>query len=192
GILRIRYDRYSGLGSSVSELSDDVVVDAAVRRLQTGMIDDQVHFREPGMEYKADMEIESGAAVAGGLTSFMDMPNTSPPTLDAAALENKYQRAAGRVRGNYGFYMGTSVDNLEAIQRLDPLSAPGVKVFVGASTGNMLVDDPVILDAIFRDVPTPIITHCEDTPMIEANTARYKAQYGDDIPAEFHPDIRSR
>ncbi|HEU4773753.1 MAG TPA: dihydroorotase, partial [Lysobacter sp.] len=192
GDLRVRDGLIVEIGTGLSARTGEVVVDAAGRRLLPGMIDDQVHFREPGMEYKADMAIESGAAVAGGLTSFMDMPNTSPPTLDAVALEDKYRRAAGRVRGNYGFYMGTSTDNLEAIQRLDPLSAPGVKVFMGASTGNMLVDDPEVLDAVFRDVPTPVITHCEDTPMIEANMARYKAKYGDDIPAECHPDIRSR
>ncbi len=192
GDLRIADGRIAEIGQGLASRHGETVVDAAGRRLLPGMIDDQVHFREPGMEYKADMAIESGAAVAGGLTSFMDMPNTSPPTLDAAALEDKYRRAAGRVRGNYGFYMGTSTDNLEAIQRLDPRSAPGVKVFMGASTGNMLVDDPVVLDAVFRDVPTPIITHCEDTPMIEAAMAVYKAKYGDDIPAECHPDIRSR
>ncbi|MEO6170620.1 MAG: dihydroorotase [Lysobacter sp.] len=192
GDLRIADGRIGEIGQGLASRHGETVVDAAGRRLLPGMIDDQVHFREPGMEYKADMAIESGAAVAGGLTSFMDMPNTSPPTLDAAALEDKYRRAAGRVRGNYGFYMGTSTDNLEAIQRLDPRSAPGVKVFMGASTGNMLVDDPEVLDAVFRDVPTPIITHCEDTPMIEAAMAVYKAKYGDDIPAECHPDIRSR
>jgi len=156
------------------------------------MIDDQVHFREPGLEYKADMASESAAAVAGGLTSFMDMPNTNPPTLDAVALEDKYLRAAGRAWGNYGFYMGTSTGNLDAIRALDPRTAPGVKVFMGASTGNMLVDDPVVLDAVFREAPTPIITHCEDTPMIDAELARYVAKYGDDIPASCHPDIRSR
>jgi len=192
GDLRFEDGRITGIGKGLSARTNETVVDAAGRRLLPGMIDDQVHFREPGMEYKADMAVESGAAVAGGLTSFMDMPNTSPPTLDAEALEDKYRRAAGRVRGNYGFYMGTSTTNLEHIQRLDPLTAPGVKVFMGASTGNMLVDDPEVLDAVFRDVPTPIITHCEDTPMIEAATARYKAQYGDDIPAACHPDIRSR
>ena len=192
GDLRIADGRIAEIGTGLQARAGEIVVDAAGRRLLPGMIDDQVHFREPGMEYKADMAVESGAAVAGGLTSFMDMPNTSPPTLDAGALEDKYRRAAGRVRGNYGFYMGTSTTNLEHIQRLDPLTAPGVKVFMGASTGNMLVDDPEVLDAVFRDVPTPIITHCEDTPMIEAATARYKAQYGDDIPAACHPDIRSR
>ena len=192
GDLRIEDGRIAQIGAGLSARDGEAVVDAAGRRLLPGMIDDQVHFREPGMEYKADIAIESAAAVAGGLTTFMDMPNTNPPTLNADALEDKYRRAAGRAWGNYGFYLGASNDNLEAIQRLDPRTAPGVKVFMGASTGNMLVDDPDILDAIFRDVPTPIITHCEDTPMIDAELARYKAKYGDDIPAECHPDIRSR
>lgn len=192
GDLRIDGERIAEIGAGLSARAGETVIDARGRRLLPGMIDDQVHFREPGMEYKADMATESAAAVAGGLTTFMDMPNTSPPTLDAAALEDKYRRAAGRAWGNFGFYLGASNDNLAAIQSLDPRSAPGVKVFMGASTGNMLVDDPVTLDAIFRDVPTPIITHCEDTPMIDAELARYKAKYGDDIPAQFHPDIRSR
>ena len=192
GDLRITDGRIAQIGSGLSAGARDTVVDAAGRRLLPGMIDDQVHFREPGLEYKADMATESAAAVAGGLTSFMDMPNTSPPTLDAAALEDKYRRAAGRAWGNFGFYMGASNDNLAAIRALDPLAAPGIKVFMGASTGNMLVDDPDTLDAIFREAPTPIITHCEDTPMIEALLARYRAEYGDDIPAAAHPDIRPR
>ncbi|HEY5781018.1 MAG TPA: dihydroorotase [Lysobacter sp.] len=192
GDLRIESGRIAQIGSGLKARGNETVVDASGCRLLPGMIDDQVHFREPGLEYKADMATESAAAVAGGLTSFMDMPNTSPPTLDAAALEDKYRRAAGRVWGNYGFYLGASNDNLAAIQSLDPRTAPGIKVFMGASTGNMLVDNPEILDGIFRDAPTPIITHCEDTPMIDAELARYKAQYGDDIPAACHPDIRSR
>lgn len=192
GDLRIESGRIAQIGSGLKARGNETVVDASGCRLLPGMIDDQVHFREPGLEYKADMATESAAAVAGGLTSFMDMPNTNPPTLDAAALEDKYRRAAGRVWGNYGFYLGASNDNLAAIQSLDPRTAPGIKVFMGASTGNMLVDNPEILDGIFRDAPTPIITHCEDTPMIDAELARYKAQYGDDIPAACHPDIRSR
>ncbi|QSX75427.1 dihydroorotase [Lysobacter arenosi] len=192
GDLRIEAGRIAQIGSGLSARDGETVVDAGGRRLLPGMIDDQVHFREPGMEYKADIATESAAAVAGGLTTFMDMPNTNPPTLDAAALENKYQRATGRAWGNFGFYMGASNDNLAAIQSLDPRTAPGIKVFMGASTGNMLVDNPDILDGIFRDAPTPIITHCEDTPMIDAEMARYKAKYGDDIPAACHPDIRSR
>jgi dihydroorotase len=192
GDLRVTDGRIAQIGQGLSARDGDTVIDAAGRRLLPGMIDDQVHFREPGLEYKADMAIESAAAVAGGLTTFMDMPNTSPPTLDAAALEDKYRRAAGRAWGNFGFYLGASNDNLEAVRTLDPRSAPGIKVFMGASTGNMLVDDPQTLDAIFREAPTPIITHCEDTPMIEANLARYKARHGEDIPVEAHPDIRSR
>ena len=192
GDLRFEDGRLAQIGNGLSARANEAVIDAAGRRLLPGMIDDQVHFREPGLEYKADIATESAAAVAGGLTSFMDMPNTNPPTLDAEALENKYRRAAGRAWGNYGFYMGASNDNLAAIRALDPLSAPGIKVFMGASTGNMLVDNPEILDGIFRDAPTPIITHCEDTPMIDAELARYKAKYGDDIPAACHPDIRSR
>lgn len=192
GDLRIANGRIDAIGSGLSAREGETVVDAAGRRLLPGMIDDQVHFREPGMEYKADIATESAAAVAGGITSFMDMPNTSPPTLNADALENKYRRAAGRARANYGFYMGASNDNLDHVRVIDPKATPGIKVFMGASTGNMLVDDPDTLDGIFRETPVPIITHCEDTPMIEAELARYREKYGDDIPAACHPDIRSR
>lgn len=192
GDLRIENGRIAQIGSGLSPRDGEQVVDAAGRWLLPGMIDDQVHFREPGMEYKADMAVESAAAVAGGLTSFMDMPNTVPPTLDRDALEDKYRRAAGRCRANYGFYMGASNDNLEAVRSIDPKATPGLKVFMGASTGNMLVDNPETLDAIFRDTPVPIITHCEDTPTIDATLDEYKAKYGDDIPVECHPDIRSR
>ena len=192
GDLRISGDRIAEIGGGLSARAGETVVDAAGRRLLPGMIDDQVHFREPGMEYKADIASESAAAVAGGLTSFMDMPNTSPPTLNAAALADKYARAAGRARANYGFYFGASNDNLEDVRTIDPKATPGLKVFMGASTGNMLVDDPETLDGIFRDTPVPIITHCEDTPTIDAILAQYRGKYGDDIPAECHPDIRSR
>ena len=156
------------------------------------MVDDQVHFREPGLTHKGDIATESAAAVAGGLTTFMDMPNTNPPTLNAAALQAKYDAAAGRAWGNFGFYLGASNDNLQDVRTLDPKTAPGIKVFMGASTGNMLVDNPDTLDAIFREAPTPIITHCEDTPTINANLALFKVKYGEDIPVECHPDIRSR
>lgn len=192
GDLRIRAGRIEEIGSGLSARDDETVFDAAGRRLLPGMIDDQVHFREPGMEYKADIASESAAAVAGGLTSFMDMPNTSPPTLGPEALEDKYTRAAGRSRANFGFYMGASNDNLDAVRGIDPRSTPGLKVFMGASTGNMLVDDPDTLDGIFRHTPVPIITHCEDTPMIDAELVRHRDIYGDDIPARLHPHIRSR
>jgi len=192
GDLRIADGRIAEIGARLASRDGEAVVDAGGRRLLPGMIDDQVHFREPGLEHKADMATESAAAVAGGITSFMDMPNTSPPTLDRAALDDKYRRAAGRAWGNHGFYMGASNDNLDAIRAIDPATTPGLKVFMGASTGNMLVDDPDTLDAIFRDAPVPIITHCEDTPMIDAELARFRAKFGDDIPPECHPDIRSR
>ena len=192
GDLRFADGRIVEIGSGLAARDGETLIDAAGRRLLPGMIDDQVHFREPGMEYKADMAIESAAAVAGGLTSFMDMPNTNPPTLNREALEDKYRRAAGRCHANYGFYMGASNDNLADVRAIDPKATPGLKVFMGASTGNMLVDNPETLDAIFRDTPVPIITHCEDTPTIDATLAEYKAKYGDDIPVECHPDIRSR
>ena len=194
GDLRIdAQGRIATIGSGLPAQPGEKVVDAAGRWLLPGMIDDQVHFREPGLTHKGDIATESAAAVAGGLTSFMDMPNTSPPTLDAAALEAKYAAARGRAWGNHGFYLGASNDNLEAVRTLDPRTAPGIKVFMGASTGNMLVDDPVTLDGIFREAPTPIITHCEDTPTIDANLAAFKARYGEDgLTPEMHPDIRSR
>jgi dihydroorotase len=190
--LRVRGDRIETIGSGLAARPGEQVLDAAGRWLLPGMIDDQVHFREPGLEHKGDLASESAAAVAGGLTTVMDMPNTRPPTLDRDALEDKYRRAAGRCRANYGFYLGASNDNLDAVRSLDPLSAPGIKVFMGASTGNMLVDDPAVLDGIFREAPTPIITHCEDTPMIDAAVAAARAQYGDAIPVSMHPDLRSR
>lgn len=192
GDLRLSGGRIAQIGSGLSARAHEQVIDAAGRRLLPGMIDDQVHFREPGMAHKADMATESAAAVAGGLTSFMDMPNTSPPTLTRQALDDKYARAAGRAHGNYGFYFGASNDNLADVQGIDPRTTPGLKVFMGASTGNMLVDNPDTLDAIFRDTPVPIITHCEDTPTIDALQREYVARYGEDIPARCHPDIRSR
>ena len=151
GDLRFADGRITEIGTGLSTRAGETVIDAAGRRLLPGMIDDQVHFREPGLEHKGDLATESAAAVAGGLTSFMEMPNTSPPTLDRAALDDKYRRAAGRARANYAFYMGTSTGNIDDIRAIDPLTTPGVKIFMGASTGNMLVDDPVVLDAVFRD-----------------------------------------
>lgn len=191
--LRIGEDgRIAQIGPQLDAAPGETVVDAAGRWLLPGMIDDQVHFREPGLTHKGDVATESAAAVAGGLTSFMDMPNTNPPTLNAAALQAKYDMAAGRAWGNYGFYLGASNDNLADIQQLDPRTAPGIKVFMGASTGNMLVDNPQTLDAIFRDAPTPIITHCEDTPTIDATMKAFVEKYGDHLTAAMHPDIRSR
>ena len=190
--LRIRDGRIERIDSQIAAQADERVFDAKGRWLLPGMIDDQVHFREPGLEHKANIETESRACAAGGITSFMEMPNTRPPALDREKLEAKYERGRASSRVNYAFYLGASNDNLEDIRTLDPKSAPGIKVFMGASTGNMLVDDPATLDAIFREAPTPIITHCEDTPMILANEKRAHERWGDDIPAAQHPLIRSR
>jgi dihydroorotase len=186
----IRNGRIETIGSGLSAAGVSVV-DAAGRYLLPGMIDGQVHFREPGLTHKGDMATESRAAVAGGITSFMDMPNTIPNTLSTAVLHEKKQLAAGRSMGNYAFYLGASNDNLEAIKALDPLDACGVKVFMGASTGNMLVDDPAVLEQIFTHAPTLIAAHCEDTPSILENEESYRGIYGDAIPMHLHPVIRS-
>lgn len=167
------------------------VLDLQGLYLAPGMIDDQVHFREPGITYKGDFATESRAAVAGGITSFFEMPNSKPQTVTIEALEDKFAMAQGRTWGNHAFYLGGTNDNIEQIRRLQPSQTCGVKVFMGASTGNMLVDDPATLESIFRDCPTLIATHCEDTPTIKANEERYRAEYGERIPMRFHPLIRS-
>ncbi len=190
--LRVRGGRIERIDAKLDALSNERVFDAKGRWLLPGMIDDQVHFREPGLTHKADIEHESRACVAGGITSYMEMPNTRPPATNRAGLEAKYTRAAEVSRANYGFYFGATNENIADIRALDPKAAPGIKVFMGSSTGNMLVDNPDTLDAIFRDTPVPIITHCEDTPMILANEEKARARWGDDIPIEQHPLIRSR
>jgi len=190
--VRVKQGRIDAIAGDLDARPGEQVVDASGLWLLPGMIDDQVHFREPGLTQKADIASESRACAAGGITSFMEMPNTKPPALDRDTLEAKYARAAETSAVNYAFYLGASNDNLEAIRRLDPHAAPGIKVFMGASTGNMLVDNPEVLDGIFREAPTPIITHCEDTPMIDLNLAAAHAKYGDNIPAREHPLIRSR
>jgi dihydroorotase len=192
GDLRIRGDRIAAIAPHLFARHDEKVLDVKGRWLFPGIVDAQVHFREPGLEHKGDLSSEPAAAVAGGITSYLEMPNTKPPVLNDEALKDKYQRAAGRSRANFGFYYGTSNDNLENIKRIDPSTTPGLKIFMGASTGNMLVDDPEILDAVFANSPVPIITHCEDTPMIDAELARVKAIYGDNIPVDLHGEIRSR
>jgi len=175
----------------VSHLKADQTLDAGGKYLLPGMIDDQVHFREPGTGEKGDIASESAAAVAGGITSFMEMPNTSPPTLTIEELNKKYVRASDRAYANYAFYMGTSNDNLDDIRQLRPNDACGIKIFMGASTGNMLVDDPEVLGKIFDEAPILIATHCEDTPTILQNEARYREQYGENVSFSEHPNIRS-
>lgn len=191
GDILIRQGRIERIDEHISAQSGWQVIDASGLTAMPGMIDDQVHFREPGLTVKADLKTESRAAVAGGITSFMEMPNTTPPTTNAQALETKFNLAAEKALANYSFYLGGTNDNLEDIKRLNPRSACGIKVFMGASTGNMLVDNPETLDGIFEHAPTLIATHCEDTPTVLRNLEQARAQYGDDIPVEAHPVIRS-
>lgn len=190
--LRIRDGRIVRIERSLTATDDETVVDASGLWLLPGMIDSQVHFREPGLTHKGDLTSESRAAIAGGITSYMEMPNTRPPAVTIETLEAKYTRAAEVSAANYGFYLGATNDNLGEIRKLDPTRVPGLKVFMGASTGNMLVDNPETLDAIFREAPCTLITHCEDTPIIDANVAEARLRYGDDIPVELHPELRSR
>lgn len=166
-------------------------VDANGRYLLPGMIDDQVHFREPGLTHKGDFYSESRAAIAGGVTSYMEMPNSKPPTTDMDQLKWKYARAAETSAANFGFYFGATNDNIENIRTLDPTMACGVKVFMGASTGNMLVDNESTLAAIFRDSPVLIATHCESTPMIMDNIKQAMTRFGKNIPVTEHANIRS-
>ena len=166
-------------------------IDLAGAWLLPGMIDDQAHYREPGFEHKGTIATESRAAVAGGITSYMEMPNCVPQTIDMPRLRDKHARAAERSMANYAFYLGATNDNLEAVKSVDVHLACGVKVFMGASTGNMLVDDERALEGIFRGSPLVIATHCEDTPTILANEARARERFGDAIPMREHPRIRS-
>ncbi len=167
------------------------IIDAGGKYLLPGVIDDQVHFRDPGLTHKADIYTESKAAVAGGITSFMEMPNTIPNALTQEILEEKYRLASEKSLANYSFYMGASNDNLDEILKTDPATVCGIKVFMGASTGNMLVNDPDTLKGIFKDAPTLVAVHCEDEDTIRASTKLFKDKYGEDIPIKFHPEIRS-
>lgn len=184
-------DRIAQIGGRIEARPPVRVIDAAGRYLIPGMIDDQVHFREPGLTHKGDLATESAAAVAGGITSFMEMPNVEPQTTTREALENKYQRASGRARANYAFYLGATNSNVEELKRLRPGEACGIKIFMGASTGNLLVDDPDALESIFAEAPVIVVTHCEDSPMIWANEKRARDTWGDAIPMSEHPLIRS-
>ena len=175
----------------LSGLKADKVIDAQGRYLLPGLIDDQVHFREPGLTHKACIYTEAKAAVAGGITSYMEMPNTVPNTLTQELLADKYDIAARDSLANYSFFMGASNDNLEEVLKTDPHKVCGVKVFMGSSTGNMLVDNERTLEGIFSEVPMLIATHCEDEATIRANSEKYRAQYGEQVPISAHPLIRS-
>ena len=167
------------------------VVDAAGKLLIPGVIDDQVHFREPGLTHKGSIYTESRAAVAGGVTSVMDMPNTMPLTTTIEALEAKYVLGSEKCLANYSFYMGATNSNLDELKKVNPQNVCGLKVFMGSSTGNMLVDNTQTLSAIFSEIPMLIATHCEDEATIQANKEYYKSIHGNDLSIEFHPLIRS-
>lgn len=189
--LLIRGERIEKIAPRITAPAGVEVLDAKGRLLLPGMIDDQVHFREPGLTHKGDLATESAAAVAGGITSFFDMPNVNPQTITRAALADKYRIAAGRTYANHAFYMGTTNDNLAELEALRPGEACAIKIFMGASTGNMLVDNPETLDKIFARAPTIVVTHCEDTPMIKVNEDAARMKYGEDVPFAEHPYIRS-
>lgn len=168
----------------------DIEIDAAGQHLIPGIIDDQVHFREPGLTHKATIGSESRAAVAGGVTSFMEMPNVNPPSVTQELLEEKYQIAARTSLANYSFYMGTTNDNLDEVLRTNPRQVCGIKIFMGSSTGNMLVDSPSTLERVFAESPMLIATHCEDEARVRERLAHFKNLHGDAMTAEFHPIIR--
>lgn len=175
--------------SNVSDESAEII-NADGKHILPGLIDDQVHFREPGLTHKANIYTESKAAVAGGITSFMEMPNTVPNTLTQELLANKYEIGKKTSLANYSFFMGASNDNIEEVLKTDPNNVCGVKVFMGSSTGNMLVDNETTLNNIFSNCEMLIATHCEDEQTIRRNMAHYTKKYGDDIPIELHPVIR--
>ncbi|KAB7732934.1 dihydroorotase [Rudanella paleaurantiibacter] len=178
------------IGPNLSGRPADRVIDANGQYLLPGVIDDQVHFREPGLTHKANIHTESMAGVAGGTTTFMEMPNTVPNALTQELLQDKYDIAARTAMANYSFFMGASNDNLDEVLRTDPRTVCGIKAFMGSSTGNMLVDNEQVLDNLFRHSPMLIATHCEDEATVRANNERFKAEYGDHGTAALHPLIR--
>lgn len=184
-------------GNLIEKIAENItddsaeVIDLEGKWLMPGMIDDQVHFREPGLTQKANLTTESRAAVAGGITTFMEMPNTVPNTLTQELLEDKYVLASKASIANYSFFMGASNDNIDEVLKTNPKNVCGVKVFMGSSTGNMLVDNETTLTNIFSKCKMLIATHCEDEATIRKNTAIYKEKYGEDMPVKYHPEIRN-
>jgi len=189
--LVVKNDRIEKIGSNLSLRENHAEINAENLHLFPGVIDDQVHFREPGLTHKGTIYTESSAAVAGGVTSFMEMPNVNPQTVTQELLSAKYEIGANNSLANYSFYMGSTNDNLDEVLKTDPKNVCGIKIFMGSSTGNMLVDDQQTLEKIFANAPILIATHCEDEATIRKNTEDYVAKYGNDIPFKFHPIIRS-
>ncbi len=188
--LLIKGQKIEKIAPSISD-ARAMEIAAHGKLLLPGCIDDQVHFREPGLTHKADIYTESRAAVAGGITSYMEMPNTKPPTLTQELLEEKYQLASRKSMANYSFFMGASNDNLNEVLKTDGSRVCGIKVFMGSSTGNMLVDDEQVLEGLFAEAHLPVAVHCEDEATIRQNLQEYKDRYGDHIPFANHPKIRS-
>ncbi len=192
GDVYIEDNYFAEIGESISPKSPDVeVIDAEGKYLVPGMIDDQVHFREPGLTHKADIETESRAAIAGGITSFIEMPNTVPQATTINLLEDKFDIASKNSYANYSFMFGGTNNNLEEILKVDSKKVAGLKLFLGSSTGNMLVDNPETLKNIFKSTNLLISVHCEDEDTIKKNMAAHIKEYGEDIPIELHPIIRS-
>ncbi|KAF2337309.1 MAG: dihydroorotase [Flavobacterium nitrogenifigens] len=192
GDVLIENDLIVEIADSISlKTSDCIVIDAEGNYLMPGAIDDQVHFREPGLTHKGDIESESRAAVAGGITSFIEQPNTVPNAVTQEILEDKYQIASKKSFANYSFMMGATNDNLEEVLKTNPKNVAGIKIFLGSSTGNMLVDNEAVLEKIFSSTPMLIAVHCEDETTIKNNLAAFKEQYGDDVPVTAHNLIRS-
>ncbi len=192
GDVFIEGDRIIEIGESISAKSSDTkIIEANGKYLLPGLIDDQVHFREPGLTHKATIETESKAAVAGGITSFIEMPNTVPQATTIEKLEDKFTIASETSWANYSFMFGGTNDNLEEILKVDANKVAGLKLFLGSSTGNMLVDNPDVLEEIFSKTDLLISVHCEDEKTIQDNLSKYLEEYGDDIPIEMHPKIRS-
>jgi len=193
GDLLISKGRIEKIASEIehSNYNNATIFEGKNRYLIPGMIDDQVHFREPGFAHKGTIADESAAAVAGGITSFMEMPNVNPLTITHETLADKFNLAKNKSLANYSFYLGASNDNIEVIKSLHPHDACGVKVFMGASTGNMLVDNQQTLEQIFKYSPILVATHCEDTPTIIKNEQLFRERYHDDVPVTAHPLIRS-
>ena len=187
----IENDLIAKISETIPEENIDKIIDAEGEFLIPGVIDDQVHFREPGLTHKGDIESESKAAIAGGTTSFIEQPNTVPNAVTQELLEEKYKIAAEKSYANYSFSMGGTNDNLEEVLKTNPRNVAAIKLFLGSSTGNMLVDNPETLENIFSKVKMPICVHCEDETTIRKNTEIYKEKYGEDIPVKFHYLIRS-
>ena len=188
----IKNNRIEKISSGITSEGNVTEINVEGKYILPGCIDDQVHFREPGLTHKADIHHESRAAVAGGITSFMEMPNTVPNTLTQELLEDKYILGSKNSIANYSFFMGASNDNMEEVLKTDGKKVCGVKIFMGSSTGNMLVDNEQTLTNLFSKVPPMLIaTHCEDEHTIQKNIAEFKAKYGEDVPINQHPIIRS-